>query len=390
MLSRFPCAHSNGRPPVGLAFYTQLMLGSLSRRVDVVVLAEKCDESKAPGQDGENPQVVRMWTEGPFGLLAVLLSWSRHRDRPDVFHMQHEFLGYGHIAANFFLMLILASSRMRRIPTIITLHGLFTRRNVRTLRLSEYGFALTPAVLFSVSRLWVRIVAAMSTRIVVNEQWQLEALATEYGVERPKLIHIPLGIPHAEQNNPKRLSTRDGRLRILFFGYLAPYKGIEKLLRAAGRIENLDFEVLIAGGPSPRAEGKPGYSRYLSALENLASSLQGRALMLGFVPEDGLRELFQSVDLVVLPYTSVLASSGPLALAVAYRTPVLTTAELLEECPACVFDGSEEDLYRKLVRFLEDPAERARALIQTERLLTERSWERVAALHEALYQEVSG
>jgi glycosyltransferase involved in cell wall biosynthesis len=176
--------------------------------------------------------------------------------------------------------------------------------------------------------------------------------------------------------------------KVLFFGYLAPYKGLETLLQAVAGIGSPDFELLIAGDVSPRARGHPEYEQYLKRIDELIAATKGRARKIGFVPNEEVEALLKSVDLVVFPYTSVLSSSGPLALAMAYGTPLLATRELFEEGALCVYDGTVADLRTKLERFLLHPELRELAAAELVSFRSGRTWSHIAELHREVYLHV--
>lgn len=386
ILSRYPTSGGTAGQR-GLATYTQMLAEPLSRRVQLTVLAEvSTAPSTATRPGGDAVSVRRIWTEGPMGLLPVLRDILRGGTRPDVVHVQHEFLAYDSLASNAVLLPLLFLCKLRGISTVVTFHGLLTARNLEMLQVGEYGYRIAPAQLRRMMRVWIRIVAALSDAIVVHEAWQRDTLLHEYGLASALVHRIPHGVP--DETGAARGEDRPAhpKPRVLFFGYLAPYKGLEVLLDAVGGIGGPEFELLIAGDASPRARGQPGYEKYLRRIDELIAATHGRARRIGFVPEEEVGPLLRSVDLVVLPYTAVLSSSGPLALAMAYGTPVLATHELFEEGTLSVYDGTVADLRRKLERFVSDPDLRRQAVAELAAFRTDRIWPRIADLHADLYR----
>ncbi len=389
MVSRYPTSGSSAGQR-GLATYTRMLAEPLSKLVNLTILAEEWDGLETSSSEGASRyRVHRVWHEGATGLVPLFRGLLRRGDIPAVFHIQHEFLGYGHVASNGVLLPLLLLSRIRGCATVVTFHGLLTEHNIGTLQFGDYGFALPPGRLRRAMRIWVRAVGALSDAVVVHEGWQREALVDEYRLVASKVHRIPHGMPEATPEPAEGRRPEAARPMVLFFGYLAPYKGLEVLLEAAAGIESPDFELLIAGDVSPRARGHPEYEAYLRHIDALIAQTKGRARKIGFVPEEQVERLFRSVDLVVLPYTSVISSSGPLALAMAYGIPILATRKLLDEGALCAYDGTVEDLRRKLEQFLADPDLRQRAATELDGLRSERSWGRIAERLVGLYRNMT-
>jgi len=65
---------------------------------------------------------------------------------------------------------------------------------------------------------------------------------------------------------------------------------------------------------------------YVRDLEKLMTERQ--VIQTGFVPEEKVPAYFSATDVLVLPYTTFMSSSGPLSLALSYELPVLLSEEL--------------------------------------------------------------
>ena len=149
-------------------------------------------------------------------------------------------------------------------------------------------------------------------------------------------------------------------MRLLFFGIVRPYKGLDVLLRALAQAP-AHVTLTVAGefwGDS-------------TELDNLIAEL-GLAdrvtLRPGYVPADQIPALFGAADALVMPYREATASQNAL-LAFAHGVPVITTtAGALAEPVRDGVDGltcapgDAEDLLRAL-KEISDPqtAQRLRA-----------------------------
>ena len=104
--------------------------------------------------------------------------------------------------------------------------------------------------------------------------------------------------------------------RLLFFGIVRPYKGLDVLLRALAQASP-DVALTVAG---EIWDGRDGLLRLIADL-----GLTGRVTLAeGYVPAAGIPALFATADALVLPYRSATASQNPL-LAFQYGVPVIAT-----------------------------------------------------------------
>lgn len=106
-----------------------------------------------------------------------------------------------------------------------------------------------------------------------------------------------------------------GLPRLLHFGQIRPYKGVEELLEAFRE---------MSGAALLDIAGKPLDARYAEELKAKAVGVDGVDLNLEFIPDDQLWSLLARCTMVVLPFRAVW-NSGSILLALSARCPVLTT-----------------------------------------------------------------
>ncbi|MCX9190238.1 glycosyl transferase [Carbonactinospora thermoautotrophica] len=117
------------------------------------------------------------------------------------------------------------------------------------------------------------------------------------------------------------------RRRLLFFGMVRPYKGVDVLLRALAQVP--DVALTVAG---EFWEGVESYRRLAVEL-----GLAGRVtLRPGYVPAEEIPHLFAEADALVLPYRSGTATQN-VYLAFAHGVPVVATR--VGSMPGQVRDG---------------------------------------------------
>jgi glycosyltransferase involved in cell wall biosynthesis len=155
-------------------------------------------------------------------------------------------------------------------------------------------------------------------------------------------------VPHDGLTIPPRVPG-PGPCRLLFFGIVRPYKGLDVLLRAMARAPE-QLTLTVAGEFWGKAE-----SETRSLIRRLR--LTGRVTVRpGYVPADQIPGLFGAADALVLPYRSATSSQNAW-LAFEYGLPVVVTRAgtladpVRDGVDGVVCDpGDEDDLLRALVR----------------------------------------
>ena len=170
--------------------------------------------------------------------------------------------------------------------------------------------------------------------------------------------HFPVTVP--DNQDAERAASPAPRTRLLFFGIVRPYKGLDVLLRALARAPS-HVTLTVAG----EFWGGTGDTVKLIAGLGLADRVTLRP---GYLPADQVPALFADADALVMPYREATASQNAL-LAFAHGVPVITTtAGALAEPVRAGVDGltcapgDTGDLLRALTEF-SDPevARRLRA-----------------------------
>lgn len=177
--------------------------------------------------------------------------------------------------------------------------------------------------------------------------------------------------------------------RILFFGTLARYKGLELLLDSFVLLRRAvpEAELVIAGAPADVD---------VDWLTLRVEAVEGAELRLGYVPAGEVAGLFGSARLVVAPY--VLANqSGVVHLGQTFARPVVATdvgdlrnAVRHGETGLLVQPDDPSALAEALSVLLRDPAAATRlGAAGRRRLEAESSWDDVAARMTATWQELA-
>jgi glycosyltransferase involved in cell wall biosynthesis len=238
-----------------------------------------------------------------------------------------------------------------------------------------------------------RVFAAMDA-VVAHSEHSAARLRDEVGLATEKVHVIPHGafdyltqLPE-EKPLPAELEGAEGPV-ILSFGLLRPYKGIENLIEAYGRIAGRGgsggAELWIVG--NPRMDVGP--------LRELAAGAGGRIrTVTRFVDEAEIPAIFRRADLVVLPYLDA-EHSGVLYTGLAFGKPLVLSAvggfpEVAETGAArLVPPGDTAALAATLAELVSNESARADlAAAATRAAAGPFSWDESARRTLALYREL--
>jgi glycosyltransferase involved in cell wall biosynthesis len=149
-------------------------------------------------------------------------------------------------------------------------------------------------------------------------------------VSSDRITVIPYGINNAvpvsdltRQAARQRLGIATGERVVLFFGQIAPYKGLEHLVDALTRLARSGSAVrlLIAGRVDPPS------ASYWEGIERVIArgGIADRVTRhLSFIGDEDIEVYFKATDAVVLPYIHIY-QSGVAFLAYSFGVPLIVT-----------------------------------------------------------------
>lgn len=205
----------------------------------------------------------------------------------------------------------------------------------------------------ALNRLTLRIQYCFANRIFVHTEKMKRELITDYGVGLARVTVIPFGINNAVPQTlltplqaKQRLGLDNSAKAILFFGNLAPYKGLEYLIAAFRKIavQSEKYRLILAGSPDI-------YGRYwLPIREGIREEVQNGRIILRdkFVPDEETEIYFKAADVLVLPYKHIY-QSGVLFLGHSFGVPVIAADvgslkdEIVEGQTGFVFTPKDPD-----------------------------------------------
>jgi glycosyltransferase involved in cell wall biosynthesis len=186
----------------------------------------------------------------------------------------------------------------------------------------------------SIQRLGATTILRAFDRLIVHTDRARQRLL-HYGVEPDRIAQIAHGLLYEGRAPGSRRATEtpadDGRIEILQFGKIKPYKGVDVLIRAVAALPAELRDRLRV-----RVVGKPYMD--VQPLLDLARSLGVERFFVfdfRFVADEEIEPLFSGCHALVMPYREIDAS-GVLMTAFTFGRPVVATAigafaEILED-----------------------------------------------------------
>jgi D-inositol-3-phosphate glycosyltransferase len=254
----------------------------------------------------------------------------------------------------------------------------------------------------SLNRLTLRIQYRLADHIFVHTGKMKGELSGQFGMKADRVTVIPFGINNSVPNTRltpsearQRLGIREDERTILFFGNIAPYKGLEYLTAAFRQIPapRDGFRLIIAGWP------KNCESYWTALRETIRDDVQtGRILLRAeYIPDDETELYFKAADVLVLPYRHIY-QSGVLFLGYSFGLPVLAAdvgalkEEIVEGKTGFVFKPEDPvDLARTIDRYFASDlfADLTRRRQAIRDFATERhSWDEVGRLTIGVYENL--
>jgi glycosyltransferase involved in cell wall biosynthesis len=252
------------------------------------------------------------------------------------------------------------------------------------------------------NRLSLRIQYNLCHDIFVHTERMKSELVSDFYIAESKVCVVPFGINNTVPDTTlsiaeakRQLGISGGDRTLLFFGNIAPYKGLEYLLSAFAELSNKDrsYRLIIVGKP----KGSEGYWKQIH--QGIArSGIRDRVIeRIEYIPDEETELFFKAADVLILPYAHVF-QSGVLFLGYSFGLPAIAadvgnlTEEIIEGETGFVFKSRDaSDLASKIDKYFKSELfrnlETRRA--QIKKYANERySWSKVAEITTAVYSEL--
>jgi len=254
------------------------------------------------------------------------------------------------------------------------------------------------------NRLTLRIQYGLADHIFVHTAKMREELAEDFGVAAEAITKIPfplnIAVPHTSLNSSeakRRLGIQPADKTVLFFGRIAPYKGLECLLEAFQTLLPVhpDYRLIVAGEPMP------GYDVYMSKVRDLIHKPGVNPQIvdrLEFIPDEDTELYFKAADVVVLPYKDIF-QSGVLFLGYSFGLPAIAAnvgsfqEDIIEAATGFLYrPGDVSSLAFTIEKFFKSELYKELSTRRAEirdQAKTRHSWETVGELTRTRYERLS-
>ena len=297
-------------------------------RVELTILADEI----LSGAEDQGFDVHRCWRFNSLSNPARLLREIR-KINPDVvwFNIGFSTFARSPLAA-FSGITIPALVRRAGFYTHITLHTVFERIDLQDAGVKWKSFYRLAG------RAATRFVLAADDVTVLLPSFRHE-LVSKYEAEKSRVHFRPHGI---FSDFPGTVASQQRRAEniILAFGYWGTYKRVEPLLQAMNIVEDeFPNTMLLVAGKS-----HPSTPDYLESLRKQWGHRQN-IHFLGYVPEQKLREMFNTATILALPYSSAAGVSGVVHQGCQYGVPMVA-ADIPEICESAAAEKIRMQFYR--------------------------------------------
>ena len=254
------------------------------------------------------------------------------------------------------------------------------------------------------NRISLKIQYGLSDHIFVHTDGMKREMITDFRIPEDNISVIPFGINNTVPNTSlssaeakRQLGLSKNDKILLFFGNIAPYKGLEYLVAAFGELLKNDrrYRLLIVGRP----KGPQSYWNQVRG--TIASSGIGHRVIdkIEYVPDEETELYFKAADVLILPYAHVF-QSGVLFLGYSFGLPAIAAdvgnlkEEIIEGETGFVFKPRDSsDLTNTIQKYFNSALFRnlESRRMQIKAYANERySWDKVAKITTAVYTRLPG
>jgi glycosyltransferase involved in cell wall biosynthesis len=179
------------------------------------------------------------------------------------------------------------------------------------------------------NRITLKMQYRLADHLFVHTEKMRKELAEEFGIGESFVTVVPFGINNDVPSTSltgsearKQLGISADERTILFFGHIAPYKGLEHLVEAFRQLlkGSNKYRLIIAGNPKNCVD-------YWSSIEKtIENEIDASRVVLKIehIPDGETEIYFKAADVLALPYRHVY-QSGVLFLGYGFGLPVIAT-----------------------------------------------------------------
>mgnify|MGYP001112395516 CR=1 FL=1 len=242
-------------------------------------------------------------------------------------------------------------------------------------------------------KLMIPLYLRKATRVIVVSHTSKEDIIKFTGVDKSKIVAVyvatdiftgPLDLSFVEKVKAKySLPSKF----ILHVGLIYPGKNVERLIQAFAKLtKKFSYKLVLVGG------FKWKYTRIFDLIEKF--NLKDKVIMTNWIPRSELPVFYKLADLFAFP--SLYEGFGvPVLEAMAWGCPVVTSStgaipEIAGDAALIVNPRSVDEIYKAMVRVLEDGKLREELVSKGYARAKKFSWEKSARETLSVFTELEG
>lgn len=342
VVTSFP---ENDREALPLAIHAKRSLLELSRKQNILVLAQRIGKKKIHSEN-RSLLVQRVWRRNrPLSLFSILSPIARYTKIRNIL-IQFDFHVYGGIKTTLVLPIIVGCAKFfgknvyfefQHAPqeyAVLKRHqlqGYKTEMRKTKFQFKKYWAQFKTQTTNIYIRMFYRSIGLLSDKIIVFEEDLRDRLRAYMSAD--KLVTIPVGVTEQQTISKswakRKLGLSSNDFVVLVFGFADWHKGTDWITKVFSQMTMKNMKLLLVGGRNPALKQNKQYQLYYHALVKTAKE-SSRTSMIGFVDEHKLVRYYSAADVVALPYREFMAAPSTLTHALGFHRPVIFSTAFIE------------------------------------------------------------
>jgi glycosyltransferase involved in cell wall biosynthesis len=244
-----------------------------------------------------------------------------------------------------------------------------------------------------IDKILTKIIFKLPDHFIVHTKDSKKKLIEWFDIKKEISI-ITLGLPTFYLN--KKISKTQARKYLklkpkdrvlLFFGNIREYKGLKSLIKAFSIVKKKakNVKLLIAGHPWTDQQEYQNLINELKLEKHIISYLE-------FIPTSEVKYFFSACDLVILPYTSFDAQSGPGRISLLFHKPLIVTnvgglPDLVNDKDCIIEPDDYENMAKSIIKVLKDKKTLDKLSKNSRELYKKFSWSDIAEQTVKIYKK---
>lgn len=333
MISTFPPTRC------GVAEYTKALVDELRKNATVIVLSDR-----------------NCWRRGSFRIAFDVLAGTL-REKPDIVHLQFEYLLFGKGEFALLLLLPFLLFRLLSLRVVVTMHSVIPLEILSRSFFEEHTHS---GRFLTLKRLAVFLFTFLLCHfcvdaIIVHDSRSRQILISEYHLPYRNVVVIPHFVYRKRETPPADVCKSklgfEGKTVIVQFGFVKPAKGIELAIKAIGILKERNVVLVVIGGLPLQTHPNPDAARYYERFVKHTREKGLPVVWTGFLPDQILPTYLNAADIFIFPCRDEAAgASGALNMVIPYGKKIIASRiAKFQSLPLVFFEPSDHrDLAEKL------------------------------------------